>query len=206
MIRAVTKDNDMARPREFEIDEALTCAMDVFWAHGYDGASLPALLNGMGLTRGSLYKAFVDKKSLFLRVLNQYEIEAVQPAMALLMTGPVDGLERIKTLFDSVVDVARNGDHRGCLLCSAAAGAAAVDPEIAEIVHAQLDQMRDAFNVALSQSAAYTAVSVHNRNETASLLLSQYVGLRILVRSNASIQTLDQCASAMERLISLRPM
>lgn len=196
----------MARPREFDIDDALTRAMSVFWAHGYDAASLPALLDGMGLTRGSLYKAFIDKKSLFIRVLNRYEVEAVRPAAALLTTGPVDGLDRIRTLFDDVVGVVRNGDHRGCLLCSAAAGAAAVDADIAEIVHIQLGQMQDAFDVALSQSAVYSNISDRDRRETASLLLSQYVGLRVLVRSNASIQTLEQSVNAMIRLISSPPI
>lgn len=195
----------MARPREFDIDDALIRAMNVFWAHGYDAASLPVLLNGMGLTRGSLYKAFVDKKNLFLKVLNKYEVEAVKPATALLTTGPVDGLERIRMLFNGVVDVVRNGDHRGCLLCSAAAGAAAVDADIAEIVHHQLDQMQDAFYVALSQSTAYAGASDQDRRETANLLLSQYVGLRVLVRSNASAQTLEKSVSAMNRLISLTP-
>ena len=47
----------MARPREFEIDDALQDAMAVFWRKGYDGASLPDLLDGMGIARGSLYKA-----------------------------------------------------------------------------------------------------------------------------------------------------
>jgi TetR/AcrR family transcriptional repressor of nem operon len=204
-ITANNEDTDMARPREFDIDDALIRAMNVFWAHGYDAASLPVLLDGMGLTRGSLYKAFVDKKNLFLKVLNKYEVEAVKPATALLTTGPVDGLERIRMLFNGVVDVVRNGDHRGCLLCSAAAGAAAVDADIAEIVHHQLDQMQDAFYVALSQSTTYAGASDQDRRETANLLLSQYVGLRVLVRSNASAQTLEKSVSAMNRLISLTP-
>ena len=62
----------MARPREFEPAEAVEKAMQVFWQHGYEDASLPDLLNGMGLTRGSLYKAFGDKRQLFLRALERY--------------------------------------------------------------------------------------------------------------------------------------
>ena len=62
----------MARPRVFDTDVALSGAMDVFWEHGYEGASRPYLLIGTHLTRGSLYKSFNDK-SLFLTVLNRYE-------------------------------------------------------------------------------------------------------------------------------------
>ena len=92
----------MARPREFDPDKALEQAMDVFWQHGYEGASLPDLLSGMGLTRGSLYKAFKDKRSLFLLVLNRYEQIAVAQAVALLGDDSIpDGADRIDALFAS---------------------------------------------------------------------------------------------------------
>lgn len=191
----------MARPREFDTNSALADAMNVFWEHGYDAASLRQLLTGMGLTRGSLYKAFIDKKSLFLRVLNRYEVEAVQPAVALLTTGPVDGIERINTLFASVIETAQGGDRRGCLLCSAAAGPAAVDEDIAEIVHGQLGNMRQAFDDALAQSQAWATVGHEERSEAAYLLMSQYVGVRVLVRSNAPIWKVQRCVSALLRFI-----
>ena len=192
----------MARPREFNPDTAIADAMSVFWEHGYDAASLRELLKGMGLTRGSLYKAFVDKKSLFLRVLERYEVEAVQTAAAYLSRGPEDGVERILKAFEGVVQTAKNGDRRGCLLCSAAAGPAAVDEEIAEIVHAQLDKMRLGFEHALSESQAWKGVDEKERKEFSCFLLSQYVGLRILVRSNAPISDLQGCLGALGRIIS----
>ena len=46
--------------------------MAVFWDHGYEGASLPDLMAGTGLSRGSLYKAFGDKKALLLAALDLY--------------------------------------------------------------------------------------------------------------------------------------
>ena len=85
----------MARPRVFDTDVALSGAMDVFWEHGYEGASQPYLLIGMHLTRGSLYKSFNDKKSLFLTVLNRYEDSAFKAryrfchTIASLMAGTV---------------------------------------------------------------------------------------------------------------------
>ncbi|WP_246642224.1 TetR family transcriptional regulator [Rhizobium laguerreae] len=36
--------------------------MDVFWRRGFHDASLPDLLDGMEISRGSFYKAFVDKR------------------------------------------------------------------------------------------------------------------------------------------------
>ncbi len=48
----------MGRPRSFDADKALDEAMEVFWRHGYDGASLAMLTKAMGIKPPSLYAAF----------------------------------------------------------------------------------------------------------------------------------------------------
>ena len=192
----------MARPREFDTDAALADAMNVFWQHGYDAATLPALLKGMGLTRGSLYKAFADKKTLFLKSLNRYEAEAVDPAIALLTTGLADGLERISTLFRGVLEAVEHGDQRGCLLCSAAAGPSAVDTDISEVVQRQLRKMGEAFYIALTQSASYKETEESKQRSTASLLLTQYIGLRVMIKSKAPIGTIRESVKAINMVIS----
>ncbi|MEV5478833.1 TetR/AcrR family transcriptional regulator [Streptomyces sp. NPDC059687] len=62
----------MGRPREFDIDEALERAMQVFWERGYEGVSLTDLTKAMGITKPSLYAAFGDKKELFRKALERY--------------------------------------------------------------------------------------------------------------------------------------
>jgi len=44
-------------------------AMIVFWQKGYDDASKTDLVKAMGITPPSLYAAFGNKESLFLRTL-----------------------------------------------------------------------------------------------------------------------------------------
>jgi AcrR family transcriptional regulator len=60
------------RPREFDVDDALDAAVEVFWRQGYDGTSLSDLTAAMGLNRPSLYAAFGNKEQLFAKVLERY--------------------------------------------------------------------------------------------------------------------------------------
>ena len=63
------------RPREFCPDAALAAALGVFWAKGYEGASMAELTAAMGITKPSLYAAFGNKEQLFHKALDLYENE-----------------------------------------------------------------------------------------------------------------------------------
>ena len=188
----------MARPREFDTEKALDGAMDVFWEQGYENASLPDLLTGMGITRGSLYKAFTDKKTLFLTILARYEEAAVKPAVAMLSdpAGP-SGMDRIDVLFNAVLKSVRGGDRRGCLLCTAAAGPAMDDAEISKAVGDLLGQMRVGFEQALQDQAELDP-------ELPDLLLTQYIGLRIMTRSQAPMDILERSVAALLGILKAR--
>ncbi len=192
----------MARPREFEPDEAIEKAMQVFWRHGYEESSLPDLLSGMGLTRGSLYKAFKDKKNLFLLVMNRYEAAQVDAAVTLLNNKEIaDGRDRVLQMFKGLVAAVEAGDHRGCLLCTAAAGSAANDPDIAKIVHEGLTKMQAAFLQALQDAPDLSALSKQKRSQLANTLLTQYIGLRMLARSQLPLGVLEQAVQGVQDIL-----
>src|SRR5882757_2746582 len=65
------------RPRSFDAEAAVERAMAVFWSRGYHGTALPDLLSATKLSRGSLYAAFGDKHTLFLRALDRYIADAL---------------------------------------------------------------------------------------------------------------------------------
>ncbi|MDQ0644347.1 TetR/AcrR family transcriptional regulator [Microbacterium murale] len=67
-----TSQAKLGRPREFDVDLALERAMRVFWAKGYEGASLTDLTDAMGITRSSMYAAFGSKEDLFRKVVDRY--------------------------------------------------------------------------------------------------------------------------------------
>src|SRR5437899_489235 len=62
----------VGRPRAFDPNAVLDRAMHVFWAKGYEGASLSDLTRAMRINRPSLYAAFGNKEQLFGKVLDRY--------------------------------------------------------------------------------------------------------------------------------------
>jgi AcrR family transcriptional regulator len=95
---------EMARPRAFEEAEVLDRAMDVFWRHGYEGASMAELTKAMGLNSPSIYVAFGSKRGLFDAVLNRYR-------------EPREVAERF--LFGGIEWLVDPKEPRGCLLIQA---------------------------------------------------------------------------------------
>ncbi|MFT8705494.1 helix-turn-helix domain-containing protein [Bifidobacterium aquikefiricola] len=59
----------MGRNRSFDDGEVLAHARQVFLIHGYEGASIGALVRATGLLRGSLYGAFGSKRGMFVAAL-----------------------------------------------------------------------------------------------------------------------------------------
>ena len=193
----------MGRPRSFDTDQAIEKAMQVFWTHGYEGASLPDLLVGMGLTRGSLYKAFTDKKTLFLKVLEHYEGKAVQAGVALLTDPAIpNGADRIMAMFTNSYRAATAGDRRGCLLCTAAAGPSMYDDEIAAAVSQGLGTMRDGIDEALKASPKHQTLPEDERGALADMLIAQYMGLRTMARARIATNTLRNAARSVGRILA----
>lgn len=132
------------RPRNFDLDEALDAALALFWRHGYEGTSLAALTDVMGINMPSLYAAFGNKETLFRKVLDRY----LQQPAAYFPTALEEPTARRVTekLFQGAIDMVMNPRHPdGCLLVQ---GGLATGP-VAEWVRKELGGVRAAAESAL---------------------------------------------------------
>ena len=102
------------RPRTFDEAEALTRAMQVFWKHGYERASLTQLLKSMQISRQSCYNVFGDKRALFLRAIRQYTDQALETVRCELRQGP-SPLENVQHWLWKAADQACKASS-GCLV------------------------------------------------------------------------------------------
>jgi TetR/AcrR family transcriptional repressor of nem operon len=126
------------RPRQFDEDRALDRALLVFRERGYHAASLADVGAAMKLTAGSLYKAFADKRGIFLAAFERY-VALRDRALAETLSPQPTGLARVEALLRFYAESSRGEEgRRGCLVVGGAVELATLDTEIAARVTAAL--------------------------------------------------------------------
>jgi AcrR family transcriptional regulator len=134
------------RPREFDVEVALACALDVFWRKGYEGTSLPDLTRAMGINRPSLYAAFGNKEALFRKVLDRYA-EGPAAYVRSALAEPTARAVAQRLLGGAVELLADPQGPRGCLMVHGALACG----ESAEAVRRELAARRAASEVAVRE-------------------------------------------------------
>lgn len=131
----------MARPLEFDRDQALMKATGLFWRKGYHATSIPDLLDALEIGRSSLYAAFGDKRALFLECVDAY----VSRTLALLAEVRAGNppLSALRLFFE------RTLPQPGCLLVNTALEMADVDSGLRDHAAARMGEVRAAFEACL---------------------------------------------------------
>ena len=139
----------MARKKEFDREEVLEKAMEVFWSKGYEATSIQDLVESMGINRGSLYDTFTDKHTLFLDAIAHYRHTVVEQAFARL-AAPEASKQAIIDHFHAVVDRAiADGRRWGCLMTNTIVELSARDSAISACTQTNLQQIENTFYKAL---------------------------------------------------------
>ena len=176
----------LGRPREFELDDAARDAMQVFWDRGYEGASLPDLIAGTGLSRGSLYKAFGDKKGLLLAALDLYMADGLKATADLLsQPGAVKDAIRQSLLRYARLSVGEAG-RRGCLAVAMTTEMASRDPDVAERTARMFRRLQQLYAGAIGRGQASGEIPERDEQALARFLVCQVEGMRVLGKTGVS--------------------
>ena len=142
------------RTRQFDPDEALDRAVGVFWARGYEGATLDELTAAMGINRPSMYAAFGSKEQLFRKALDRYRAGPAGYVAAALAEPTARGAAEA-LLGGAVRLLTGEGTPRGCLMVGGALACGAdAEPVRAELAAAReraVDAIRERFERAATE-------------------------------------------------------
>lgn len=133
----------MARPREFDRDEALEKAMRLFWAQGYAATSTEELVSAMGIGRQSLYDTFGDKRQLYLEALRRYH--AAKSEMPTLPEPGESVAGAIRQALLRVVEKPQAEREIGCMGINATSAFCGIEPEASALALKTAARVEHAF-------------------------------------------------------------
>ena len=202
MVKRSQTSPTVGRPREFELDDAVRKAMGVFWDRGYHDASLPDLLEGMELSRGSFYKAFVDKRGVYLRALDLYIEDAIRKLGEILHANP-SPKAAIREAFSRQVEESSGKEGlRGCFVVLSAVEMLPADEEVSARISRLFRRLQDLYAAAIIRAQALGEIDPGLDGRTlARFLVCQIQGMRVLGKAGA-----DRDATRAMVDFALRPL
>jgi len=175
------------RPREFDMDATLDKAVRIFSERGYHATSIGDLTTAMGLASGSVYKAFKDKRAVFLAAFDRYKAVRDQKLREAVGTSG-SGRERIERALAFYAEASHGAEgRRGCLVVGTAAELAIFDEEVARLVAAAVDRNETFMADLIRQGQADGSIPTHvDSAVTARLMLCLVQGMRVVGKTGRS--------------------
>ena len=189
------------RPRSFDREDALLRAMKVFWALGYQGATLTDLQEAMGgITAPSLYAAFGSKEGLFREAVELYSRTLGVPMMKALDEGATARASLEALLQAAVEAFCKPGAPRGCLLVLGAMNSMPANRSVQDYLRGLRARRQRVIQQRLQRGVAEGELpSGLDLSALASFYMTVLDGLAIQARDGASRKALKfavRCAMA----------
>ncbi|MBJ9704717.1 TetR/AcrR family transcriptional regulator [Acinetobacter calcoaceticus] len=175
------------RPREFDLDNALDKAMDVFRCQGFHATSISDLSKAMNLTVGSIYKAFGDKHNLFYQVFNRYLLLRKKELNEYL-SHVNTGYEKIQNLLNFYIDSVKELEgKKGCLVVGSAIEIEVLNHELTRAIEFALNKNLSNIKKLIEEGKADGSINQElNVDQAASLLLCLVLGIRVAGKTSST--------------------
>jgi AcrR family transcriptional regulator len=193
----------LGRPREFDLDTVLEAAVRVFRERGYQATSVSDLVDATGLTAGSLYKAFGDKRNLFAAAFERY-VDGRNAQLRQRLDAAPNGREKIHAMLRFYAESSHGSEgRRGCLVASSASALATFDDELAARIEATMrrseEQLRKLIQEGQGDGSIAVTVPVA---ATARNLLALLHGFRVIGKSGRTRADMLAAADDALRLLA----
>lgn len=193
----------MARTKEFDTDDVVLKAIEVFWSKGFEATSIADLVAAMGINRGSIYDTFGDKAGLFDIAIQRYQIAS--PSQRLTDNAKTgDPLEEIETFFNALLSRSDCPEGlRGCLMTNSITELAARDAKLAAQFKAEVKSIENAFFILIRRGQETGEIAPwREARSLARSLLASAQGLMVLSKVKPGQETLADIAGTALSLLN----
>lgn len=182
----------MVGARQFDEQEVIAIALDVFWRKGLHDATMQDLAAATGVQRGSLYNAYGDKEAIFLRAFDQYAEQFLDMTARTLAEGAAAA--RLRNFLDVViVNMTSGSPPRGCLTTRTALDAAISSADVRQRVQSVLSRLEQTIAMAISSAPGKRPATDANR--LARVIVTFTRGLAVMERAGYGRKQLRESAA-----------
>ncbi|HEX7919730.1 MAG TPA: TetR/AcrR family transcriptional regulator [Bradyrhizobium sp.] len=182
----------MVGVRQFDEDDVIATALDVFWRKGLHDATMQDLAAATGVQRGSLYNAYGDKEAIFLRAFDQYAGQFLEAAGNALSHG--DAAAGLRHFFEMIiVNMTDGSPPRGCLTTRTALDAAISSADVRQRVQDVLTRLEQQIGKAIGRAPCKRSAADANR--LARVIVTYTRGLAVMERAGYSRKQLRELAA-----------
>lgn len=175
----------MARTKDFDENEVLTKAIQIFWHKGYNATSMQDLVDALGISRSSLYDTYVDKHTLFLKALESYQL-AGSAKINEIVEQSISAKETVIKLMELATnDLIGDKQQKGCFMVNAVVEVAPHDQEVSKLVCQNEQQMETAFFEVIKKGQESGEI----KNNQDALILAKFIfnavkGMQVTAKSS----------------------
>ena len=176
----------MARTKDFDENEVLTKAIQLFWHKGYNATSMQDLVDTLGISRSSLYDTYIDKHTLFLKALESYQI-AGKAKINEIVAQSISAKETVVKLMElATTDLVGGKQQRGCFMVNAGVEVAPHDQDVSNLVCQNEQQMEAAFFQVIKKGQERGEI----KNTQDALVLAKFIfnavkGMQVTAKTSA---------------------
>src|SRR5260221_13651838 len=178
-------------------------SVHVFREQGYHATSIADLTEAMELASGSVYKAFKDKRAVFLAAFDREGKRRGEKLRQLLGTAK-SGRDSIRVALTFIADSSHGAEgKRGCLIVGTAGELATLDAEVAQRVTAALrDSERLMVDLIRQGQADGSIPGAIDSKVTARLMLCLLQGMRVIGKTGRKRTAMRAVADGAMKLLS----
>ena len=182
----------MARTKDFDENEVLAKAIQLFWHKGYNGTSMQDLVDTLGISRSSLYDTYTDKHTLFIKALESYQQAGVLKIQQIINETD-SAKETIRKLLELVAtDLAGDKQQKGCFMVNAEVEVAPHDQEVNRVVCNNDQQMEHVFYEVIKKGQETGEIKNNqNARALARFIFTTIKGIRVSAKSTSDRSVFD---------------
>lgn len=194
---ASEKGSIMVGVRQFDESAALAAALETFWSQGLAATTMPDLARATGVQRGSLYNAYGDKETIFLRAFDLYEDRFLKAVEVSLTQDDAGAL--LRSVFETAIaNMTAGSPPRGCLTTKTAVDGSTASALVHDRLRVLVERLSTMLEAACSRPSIAQQLTL-SPPEAAAVIVTFTRGLAVMERIVGDSDFLSRTASSLTR-------